>query len=311
MPKFNAGAVKTFDQDTVENDGPMFPFIQYNNGNPRLARAGGMEYQGGFFIPKTAIQENLGEFGWEPEKWTHSGNSVTDGWYSRDISVAILHIRRRWEVWKNGQRMPFAWNDFNRAKEQGSPSSRTQVLCYVKGLEPLGPMMLTLKGYAAMYFDGSRQTPGCLTVFRNSVIRAANMATADSKSGKGLKWPFRAFWLTIGPDRNSKGEPVFFQAGKGNATSPVAVITPIDVPARTDEVDLDKFYVGDELLEELNLLYQDTAETWAKAWDSIGQTEVAKTNTKTNDAIDSAFGDPLDDDVNFKKPEELEDDDAF
>lgn len=265
---FNPDAVNTIDQNTVENDGPQYPIIQWVYGDPKQKKAGGMDYQGGFFIAEDSAPEDLTQYGWERESWMHGDGSETDGFYCRLLNVSVVQMRKRWEVYSGGRRYTFAWNDYDKASEVGRPAGRTHVLCIVQGMEELGPFIITLKGMAAMHFEGTRNTRGILRQFSGTVIAAAN---AMSKKGR---WPYRAFWLGVQAAQDGKGNPTFTEVGRGNDTSNVVLPVAVNLPDKAKDVDLNDFYVGDDVLAQVNDLWTENVE-WAKAWDTIepGTTE--------------------------------------
>jgi hypothetical protein len=57
--EFDAGAVDSIDQSSVEGGGPSYPTIQYHYGNATLKKVGGMDYQGGFVIKDGAVSAEL------------------------------------------------------------------------------------------------------------------------------------------------------------------------------------------------------------------------------------------------------------
>lgn len=260
---FNPDAVANIDQDTVENDGPQYPVIQWNYGDLKSKKLGGMAYQGGFFISEEMAPGDLTEYGWERTGWVHDNGDETEGFYARDLELSVVNSRKRWEVSAgDGRRYNFAWTDYDKAKEQGNPAGRTHFLVIIKGMEALGPFVLTLKGSAGMHFEGTRTVTGALTKFSRTVIAAANKLT---KKGR---WPYRAFWLKVGADRTDDGAPSFTKVGSGDKTSNVVVPIALGLPDKPENVNLNDLYVGDETLTLVNEVYTDNAE-WAAAWNNI------------------------------------------
>lgn len=260
---FNPDAVANIDQDTVENDGPQYPVVQWNYGNLKSKKVGGMDYQGGFFISEEMAPGDLTAYGWEKSSWVHDSGDETEGFYARDLELSVINSRKRWEVQAgDGRRYNFAWTDYDKAKEMGNPSSRTHFLVLAKGMEDLGPLVVTLKGSAGMYFEGTRTVAGALTKFSRTVIAAANKLT---KKGK---WPYRAFWLKVGADRTDDGAPNFTKVGSGDKSSNVVIPVALDLPDKPEKVNLNDLYVGDETLALVNEVYTDNAE-WAAAWNNI------------------------------------------
>jgi hypothetical protein len=303
--EFDAGAVDSIDQSSVEGGGPSYPTIQYHYGNATLKKVGGMDYQGGFVIKDGAVSaELLTAAGWTKTAWAHDTGTEDDVWWKREIAVAVIAQRKRWEVAaETGPRKVFPWNAFDKAKEAGRPSGRTHFLVLVKGLEEAGPIVLTLKGVAGRAFEDYRDSKSVITKFSNTVIRAANSASdaAAKKAGKaaGKKWAYRAFWLPTGAARDDKGEPVFTEVGSGKDTKKCCLPIALGLPDKPEQVDLKRFYVGNDLLAFVNALYDSSVE-WRTAWENIkpgtteGNGEAAAVEERTEkdaeDAVLAATG---------------------
>lgn len=273
--KFNANAVKTINQDTVEQDGSKFPAISFHNGDATQKKGGGVAYEGGWFIAEDGAPSDMTDYGWKKDSFISrgSGNEIT-GYWSPSISVSIICGRKRWVV----NQQPFAWNQYDDAQKAGeaaksTPRGHQQYLVLLKGAEELGPFVVALKGHAGMCFSGSRQysSTGALACFNRTVIAAANAMT------KPQKWPFRAFWLTIGGDKDAKGQPVFTEVGKNGSASKIVLPVPMGLPEKATDVNLDDYYVGDDVLSYVNQLF-DENQSWATAWASFAAN--AAENTK-------------------------------
>lgn len=301
--EFNPDAVDQIDQDSVEQTGARFPIVQWCSGAQKMRKAGGMEWFGGFFIKDGAIDaETLTANGWTKTSMTHADGSETEGWTRREMAVSVIAYRQRWEVRSDSAPVQvFPWTAYNTAKELGRPSGKAQVLVLVKGLESIGPVVLTFSGTRAVSFLGSNKSSGALTKFAQTVITAANFASdsAAKKAGKpaGKHWPYRAFWLPVGANRDAKGDPLFSEVGVGKDVSHVVLPVALGLPDKPDQVDLKKFYCGNELLQTVNDLYVTNAD-WRMAWDNIipgatdnGATVAEATESKaTDDAVLSAAG---------------------
>lgn len=273
--KFNAKAVSTINQDTVEQDGSKFPAISFHNGDATQKKGGGVAYEGGWFIAEDGAPADMTDYGWKKDSFISrgSGNEIT-GYWSPTISVSIICGRKRWLV----NQQPFVWNQYDEAQKAGesakvTPRGHQQYLVLLKGAEKLGPFVVALKGHAGMCFSGSRQysSTGALACFNRTVIAAANAMT------KPQKWPFRAFWLTVGGDKDSKNQPVFTEVGKNGSSSKSVLPVPVGLPEKAAEVDLDNYYVGDDVLAQVNQLF-DENQPWATAWASFAAN--ATENTK-------------------------------
>lgn len=260
--------VNDIPQDSVETQAVQYPWIQWVNGKPALKKAGGVSYTGGWFISL----DNAGETplaGWERGELVHANGESTPGWFARDIRMAIIHIRKRWVVGSNGQSQQFPWTEFDAAKAAGRPSGNCQCLAMVVGLEHLGPVIVTTKGSTSQTFLGSGRGAGVLGMFWQRVIGTAN--AANRARGVKSSFPLRAFWLSVGPQRDAQGQPLFATVGQATSSTQVTLPTLIGVPDKPSVDDVGKLFVGKEMLLQLNDLWIE-AQEWAHAWDTIGET---------------------------------------
>lgn len=264
---FDPSIANEIDQDSVERNESEFPTLQWHRGDPKMKKLGGMDYQGGFFISEAQAPVDLTDFGWEKTTWEHGPDNETDGFYIRDLSLSLIRLRRRWELYDNGQRSMFAWSDYDAAKAIGRATGRAHWLVLIKGLEEAGPFCITLRGMAAVYFFNPRNSPrSAVGNFDNVILRAANDKV--KKAGhKGLM-PRRAFWLPVGAARDGAGAPHFIEVGSGADSSHMVVPVAMGLPEKPGDVDLAQYYVGPELVHRTQQIWQETAE-WATAWDNI------------------------------------------
>jgi len=259
------------DQSGVDLIGPEYPYIQWVHGDPKAKRVGGVIYTGGWFFPKQQAGAEEIE-GWEAGELTHDNGEETEGFFRRDLTVAVLHWRQCWQVKKANKRMAvFTWDNHAGAKafaeaEGSHPTSRLHALCIVQGLEEMGPIILTLGGVAAASFTtGYKKHEGVLARAARVIVKPVNAAI--SKKGKSSKFPYRAFWLTVGANRDERGEPLFSPVGEQQSVL-LALPSLVGVP---DKLDLDgarALFVGRENLAAFNDLYADAAD-WSKAWNDI------------------------------------------
>ena len=278
---FNANAVNTVDQSTVENEGPRFPTISWISGDPGMKKAGGISYFGGWFIDEESAPSDMTEFGWEKDSFVTGGGEEIEGFWAKQLSISIVNRRRRWVV--DGQGYP--WSQYEKAQEAGNPRGHNQFLVLVKDAEEMGPFSITLKGHAGMSFEGVRDynSSGGLSCFNRTVVAAANAMT------KPKKWPYRAFWLTVGA--NADGDkPVFATVGSPPNTSNIVLPVPIGLPEKSADVNLDEYYVGDDLLAVANQLNDESAD-WVAMWDT--------------ESTDGAVEDEMEDVVDESAAEEL------
>ena len=238
--EFDAGQVEGIDQGSVEGGGPSYPIVQWVYGNIKDKKNGGMDYLGGFFVKEGAVNaEAMTAAGWEKCTRTFESGADEDGYWKREAALSIIAERKRWEVAPdNGPRQVFPWDKFDAAKAAGNgsktPHGRNQYLVLVKGLEEIGPFVLTLKGAGAQAFESYRDANAVLSRFANTVIRAANAASdaaakQANKSG-GKRWPYRAFWLPVGAVRDEKGNPIYKEVGKAPNTTNVVLPVALSLP---------------------------------------------------------------------------------
>ena len=266
---FNANAINTIDQSTVENEGARYPIISFINGSPKMKKGGGVSYEGGWFVAADNAPADMTEYGWTKDSIMTQSGAEIEGFWGRQIEISVINQRRRWMV--DGQGFP--WNAYEEAKAAGNPRGHQQFLVLVKGAEALGPFAITLKGHVGMSFQGARQyaQTGALSVFSKTVIAAANAKT------KPAKWPFRAFWLPVGAQKDAKGQPVFTEVGVAPNASTVILPVPVGLPEKAAQVDLNKFYIGDDLLTVVNQLHTESAD-WVAQWENKMSSEAGHRN---------------------------------
>lgn len=282
--EFDPSIVDEIDQSSVERNEAEYPTIQWHRGDPKMKKYGGMDYQGGWFIAESQapfIAESqapadLTAFGWQKVTWTHDNGDETDGYYIRELTISVIRDRQRWEVFENNTRSIFAWKDYDSAKAVGRASGRSHTLVLIKGMEALGPFVLTLRGLAGVYFFNRKNSPkSALGTFDSIVVRAGNDAV--KRSGRKGLMPRRAFWLTVGASRNADGSPLFIEVGSGKDTSTMVVPQALGLPDKAEQVNVAEYFVGRDLLNQASQLWNE-ANDWAKAWDDIapGSTDGAR-----------------------------------
>lgn len=277
---FDPTAANEIDQSAVKTSGPQFPVIQFMKGNQTLKKAGGMVYEGGFFISDdkggNALAESLEAAGWvrdsfisESEK--SKGDEVS-GWWNKQITISVVMSRHKWvdTVKNNGEKGGF---------------SKEQHLVFIKGLEDKGLFMLTFSGHTAMSFKGVKNyyRTGVLSTLDRTLIVAANALT------KGAKWARFAFWVTVGANEDTKHQPVFTTVGSGKDSSSIVLPVPFDLPSEAKEVDqgvLGKFFVGPAFLKVANAAYKDNV-AWQE-WPTQEDDEANGDNGHANGVVGTA-----------------------
>lgn len=303
---FDASLVDSIDQSTVETYDDIYPLIQFVNGEPKRKREKGMQAWGGFFLAERSNipdETVLLAAGWEKQVLTHDDGSETPGYYKRDLSLIAVALRERWQVRTDGADQPMMfgfdrrnksakWDAFGVAKGYGNPSGRLQVLCLLVGLEDFGPFVLTLGGSVAQAFHNERGGDSVTASFFKTILTAANAKSdaaaraAGRKTGK--KWPARAFKLTVGPDRDANGVAVYTEVGQKGSSSYVTLPVALGLPGKGEEVDLNKWYVGHDLLATVNELYESAETGWARAWDTLAPTIAPSNGTGAAPVVSAA-----------------------
>lgn len=260
-------AAQDVDQSTVDIEGPQYPFIQWVHGKKALKPAGGVIYTGGWFMNAAQGIEADDLPGWAPGELEHQQGEATEGFFIRDLTVAVIRSRRCWRVRDGDQTRLYAWNEYDRAVKAipagGGLSGRLQVLVAIQGLEGLGPLVLTMGGSVSRAFAPGKSGDSVMNVFFRSVITPAN--TLNRKRGVKAAFPYRAFWLTVGPDRDPNGNPVYATVGEGSAQSVVSLPIAVGLSDKLDAQALGALFVGRDNLELFSSWYVD-ADEWANAW---------------------------------------------
>ncbi len=247
------------DQNTVDQESVGYPFIQWVNGNKTLKQLGGVPYTGGWALPCANIDVDALP-GWTRGSLEH-GETETDVWFCRDITVAVIRSRKAWQVRSvDGTTHIMGWDQYDAAKAFGQPRGKLQMLCMIHNIDALtyGPFMLTLRGsYARAVTDT------VLPTFAKTVLAPANALNLRRKIK--AKFPTRAFWMTIGPDRDEAGAPRFTPVGKAPTVQSVVLPIMLGVIEKPTPEQLGKRFVGSDLITLGTTLYME-AEQWATAF---------------------------------------------
>jgi hypothetical protein len=265
------------DQSTVEQEQVSYPYIQWVNGDKRLKAAGGVPYTGGWALPAANIALDAVP-GWTRGELAHD-NGSTDVWFRRDLTVSVVRTRKAWTVYDGQATRMFAWNQYDAAKAAGKPRGKLQILCYVKGLEEHGPHMLTLRGSFARAF--SDNVGAALAKYVLGPVNKENQ-----RRGVKAKFPMRAFWLSVGPDRDATGEPRFTEVGVRPNSSLVVLPVALGLSDKLTMQDIGKLFVGKDVLTVGTVAFME-AEQWATALEQSQPLAeaAAETVTPTEEAI--------------------------
>lgn len=302
---FQVNAAEMYQDEKVEYSGAQFeikyPMVQWAYGNPTLAaKIGGVDASGGWFISEQNIPvadkdqtvAALLAAGWVNDSITTQAGESIPGFYAEAITISHIANRKRWYgESEDGKKLYGDWKTVN--EKFGKAKSQFQVMAALKGLESVGPFVLTMKVSAAMAFEGTKTEVGALSRFLNTVIRKADDA---SKAAMGIKnptkriWPFREFWLTVGVNRDAKGKVAFKQYGEGKEASQLSVPVAIGLPATHEAMtvsDLDAFSVGPELREFTMRLHEESI-SWVEEWKKIQEEQAAAAPAQSNNAAQTA-----------------------
>ena len=276
-------------EDTLEETGFAFPWAQWVNGKAELSSlansANPVPYHGGWFAPADRVDdEAMAAAGWVKGELAHREGDSTEGWFTQRLSIAVFNRRRCWQISDDRRTYNYAWNQYDQAKAAGlalrppsHASGRLQLLGFIRGLEQIGLMTLTMGGTAGMAFT---ERDGILATFKTVVIGAAEKASAKLTKKKKT-YPRHYFWMTVGAALDAKGKPVFTKVGEGTASSQVTLPVLLGVSRDMGMDEIGKLYVGPELIALVagtkdpitgawnhDGLYDETLP-WAQAWDAF------------------------------------------
>jgi len=294
-------AAQDVDQSTVDLEGPQYPFAQWVHGKKALKPAGGVIYTGGWFLNDSQGIEEDDLPGWTPGELEHQQGDATVGFFVRDLTVAVIRSRRCWRVRDGDQTRLYAWDEYERAVKAiptgGGLSGRLQVLVAIQGLETLGPLVLTMGGSVSRAFAPGKSGNSVMSVFLRSVITPAN--TLNRKRGVKAAFPYRAFWLSVGPDRDPNGNPIYATVGEGNATSTVTLPVALGIGDKLDPQGLGQLFVGRDNLALFSTWYLE-AEEWANAWTAEALSGQREAQEETREEAEAQADNPA-----YVKEEEI------
>jgi hypothetical protein len=244
-------------EENITGGGASHPWFQWVNGKSALKAAGNIAYTGGFFVPREQI--DAGKYGWSPFTNTVGGNTEVDGFQQRDLTLCVIAIRRWWVVkvgdksvnYKGGG--PDSYDIAQRAGGGKNPTGKVNVLCIVRGMEEVKPVVFTAAGYVGMAFAGGKAgTESVMSLFTDRILRRWKALRGDKELPAT-----RCFWITVGPQRNPAGAPNFIMVGKQGAQSPVTLPTLLNTPEESTLEQIEKRYIGDTLFDESWKIFLD------------------------------------------------------
>ena len=290
--EFNDDAVDSIDQSSIEGSGSVYPLIQWVKGDMKAKKFGGMDYQGGLFVKADKVDGAAMEAaGWTKTSYTFKNGADEEGYWRREAAIIVIAERKSWEAVSNDEQKSFprnkgGWEAAKAANGGKKPRSHAQYMVLVKGLEHLGLFVFTVRGSAAAAFDSSRNDSvkarfiATVIVNANARSRASTQKQIDAlkAAGKqvpsqlyeklGRQWALRGFYLPFGADRDEKGEPRYTTVGTAPETTNVVLPVALGLPDKAVDVDLRRFYVGDDMLKAANE-YFDASLEWRTAWENI------------------------------------------
>lgn len=264
------------------------PIIQWASGSPALAKKldDGVDAVGGPFMTLGQVKDDdrIEEIknqalaaGWVEDTFTTAKGEEISGFWIKSIKLGIVIPRRRWVAEKSENNYQFfPWSDFNKGKDWlggDNPSSQTQIVAIIEGLEAMGPIMIALPGNRNKYFDMA------CDAFRKFVITPIEEASNYKKNSL----PVKRFWLPLGPKLNEKGKVEFVEAGQKMISMPH--LFGIDSSSVGDDAkkSIDTFAIDTLTWGRIGELFTEYSD-WAKEWDSFSPQ--AETLAETDEAAE-------------------------
>jgi hypothetical protein len=218
------------------------------NGNESLRSLKNAQYFGGWAAKATNIEEVARDYGfeipWEREELSTQDAKVIPAYITRSLFCAPICLRSSWLTDGGSRYQKF---------EQGS-RQHVQSVVYLaykpkeKPIKPLGPALLSAKGYQAKKLT--------------ETFKAWARYTAPGRARIAPNVPAWCFYLAIG---TFGAQPVRENVGKGNQTRP---ITPISLYTPENELSDDtlaSLFVGNDVADEMAGYLADS-QTWLNAW---------------------------------------------
>lgn len=226
-----------FDESAQESYDPIYPLIQWHNGQQALKKDNGIMGKGGFFINSREQRKAASLPDWKPDEITFDSGESETGPASTSARIAVIRSRRCWQEKTPAGVVLSHWNDYAKGK-----SGRQQWLIAVEGCSEF--FVFSVKGTNGQAMETA------IAEHQKKVVAAAR-----SLSKKNL--PLYAFWLTV-----AGGEFVQVgQAGQQKWVTPPHVV----LPAKIEKEFLINAFVGQENLSAFQQAFTE-GETWAKQW---------------------------------------------
>lgn len=278
--------------DVGGSDLSGYPMVIWMTGDPTTKNKAGMDYLGGFFVPTLYRKDDkfyqflpadadtssyelvdLTKYGFTADYFVSetTANEV-QGYWRRDLEAAFICGRKRWVVdtkeKKNNRPVFKYFTQYGDAEKAGSPRGQQQVLALIKGMEELGPFMFGFKGYSMKAFAGSGDYQKFGVIYnlqKNVTLPIAKKLTP--KGQKLVNINFRSVWCKFGP-HSENGKPIFMQAGREGASKMIAVPGYLGPVYDGKDIKVEDFYIGDDLQDEVDRLFDDNKD-WSAAWSDL------------------------------------------
>lgn len=250
----NGSQYGDYQDDEQQGDGLVC--IQWRQGDIKQGTPG---Y---FYLSRKDVPEGFKPEGdhWQAcKEYFEQTNARDEGWKAEQLPVAIICARA--QPYKRPAQNSGAlkvWYD-SWPKGESDIAMHCDVLLVADGLQELGPVKwatnATTTAFAVVGKADPKKDPagGILHRIREEVLGTADKAAKVAyRKSKKLYW---LFWVTIGSQRDSKGDVVFTPTKAKAVTRPVPLL-----PAQIDTAWLKANFVGGDMAqygEELRRQYDD------------------------------------------------------
>lgn len=197
---------------------------------------------------------------WQPcKEFFEESSTREEGWKAELLQVAIICARAQpYKRPVKNSGLPKVWYD-TWPKGESDIAMHADVLLIADGLQELGPVKwatnATTTAFAVVGKADPKKDPqgGILHRIREEILGPADKAAKVAyRKSKKLYW---LFWVTIGSQRDAKGDVVFTPTKAKAVTKPALILPPV-----VDTAWLKANFVGGEMAqygEELRRMYDD------------------------------------------------------
>ncbi len=262
----NKAIEDAIDDRVQETTTTHYPFAQWVNGDPKLARVGGVAAHGGLVIPFTRTAgkrrtENIpADFtlaGFTRDTFEFSSGQSEPVLAATSAALTVIRLRRCWFTRKDGQTTYYPWSEY--ADGYGM-RGKYQVLVVIAG----NVFALTFSGTNTREFD--------------KVLADLDSATAKVAAGLGLKKALPRCGVT-------------FTIKAGAVCTPNPKYTSKTTPPTLDTT-VPATFVGVDALKANQALYL-AAEAWVAAYNAPNTDQARNTNGAHLDTAEPVEEDPF------------------